>query len=278
MQHLGDVVFYSLAIMVLIHHFFNTKSVIKKIGLVSLLVASIIGFVLVIYPAFQVPFAYLILGFFIIEFVNYLKKKKFHLIDFTLITTTLIASLGVIGWTLYRSSDALKLTLNTLYPGHRESFGGNFPISHFSDLFLSFIIPFKIPSFINQVEASSSIGLLIPILVLIPFLFFMKNLKENYFGIFMSIYTFFLFIYTFVGVPKILAKVTLFTYVTSARSWQALSVISVFASIWLISYLWREKNRIYKWLLLTTSTLLMVGLTWLTSKDLNVIGYIGKNI
>lgn len=276
MQHLGDVVFYSLAILVLIHHFFKQDRQLNKLGICLLLVSSIVGFTLVIYPAFQVPFAYIILLFFLFELLGSIKEKRVKATDWWMMGGTALVSGGIIGWTLYQSLDALKATLGTLYPGQRQSFGGDFGIENLSNLFLTFFLPFKTPSFSNQVELSASFNLLILALLIIPLVIWRKQLKENVFAVAMGVYSLFLLLYTFVGVPKIIAKLTLFTYVPSNRSWQALSIIAVFMSLWLVSYLWSEKRKYSHFVPLVFSLmgLVFVGMTTLWSPER--AAYMGK--
>lgn len=276
MQHLGDVVFYSLAIMVLIHHFFKQEKRLNKIGICLLLVSSIVGFTLVIYPAFQVPFAYVILLFFMFELLDSIKEKRVKASDWWMMLSTALVSGGIIALTLCQSLDALKATLGTLYPGQRQSFGGDFGIENLSSLFLSFFLPFKTPAFSNQVELSASFNLLIPALLTLPLVVLRRQLKDNLFGIAMGIYSLFLLLYTFVGVPKIITKLLLFTYVPSNRSWQALSIIAVFMSLWGIAYLWSEKQRKSRLLLSALSLVGIVAVCMTTLWSPERAAYMGK--
>ncbi|GAA5394319.1 DUF7657 domain-containing protein [Streptococcus uberis] len=276
MQHLGDVVFYSLAIMVLIYHYFRQKKVLRKIGIALLLTMSIIGFVLIIYPAFQVTFAYIILAFLLIEIYLSIAEKRFSKFDFGIMIATLISSFAVIGITLLRSKEAIDATLNTVYPGHRVSSGGAIGLERLSDVFLNPILPFKIPNFSNQVEVSTSISLFPMSIVTIPFVFKKSTLKDNLFGYFLLIYSLFLCIYTFLGIPESLAKLSLFSYVTSGRSWQTLAVVSVFLSIWLIAYLWEKRQDYSPVILGLISFLVVTALALQTYFSPDYIGFIGK--
>ncbi|WP_419579803.1 DUF7657 domain-containing protein, partial [Streptococcus suis] len=87
---------------------------------------------LVIYPAFQVVFAYLIAGFFVIEFVRALRHKQLYLVDYVIMASTFIFSISVILLSILDSLDALQLTLNTIYPGSRVSVGGEISLSQIS--------------------------------------------------------------------------------------------------------------------------------------------------
>ncbi|CUS25915.1 Uncharacterized protein LACOL_0607 [Paucilactobacillus oligofermentans DSM 15707 = LMG 22743] len=84
MQHVGDLAFFTLAIFVsYMNYLVGDNSKFKKIGLLSLFVSSSIGFVLVIYPAIQVPMAYFLIIMFVVTIKKYwksikLKKIRFH--------------------------------------------------------------------------------------------------------------------------------------------------------------------------------------------------------
>ncbi|TWT16609.1 hypothetical protein [Streptococcus sp. sy010] len=248
MQHLGDIVFFTLLIMVSMYHYFEVKSKKKKVFLSACLGSGIIGYVLVIYPAFQVPFAYLLLGFSVWCFRAAYKKQMIKRFDWLMIAITLVWSLGIVGLSLYQSRDAIQASLATVYPGSRISTGGEINLSQLVEMLLNVFLPFNIPSFSNQVELASSYHFLPFILLLLPF--YLKSskkfwqIKENRLGFFLIVLASFLLFYALIGLPEILAKLSLFSYVTSSRAWQAMAVISVWVSIWFMSYIWEQKNQV----------------------------------
>lgn len=244
MQHLGDVVFYSMLIMVAMYHYFHSeKRYIKNIN-AGLLVIGITGFSLVFYPAFQIPFAYVILFFTIVQFVTAYKRKNIKKVDWLVIAITLLISTSIVGLTVFQSWDAVKLTLGTVYPGTRFSTGGDYTLANISDFLLNIKLPFKIPSASNQVELSSSYHFLYFIIPVIPFIFNKKELKKNSFELSLIIFSIFLIFYSIVGVPSVVSKLTLFSLVTANRAWQAMSVIAVFISTWFINYIFEKKEKI----------------------------------
>ncbi|WP_247644744.1 hypothetical protein [Streptococcus sp. NLN76] len=242
MQHLGDVVFYSLLMMVSFYHYFHQDKKWMKILMAIFLASAMIGFVLVIYPAFQIPFAYLVGIFFLIEFIGAIKAKKIHIFDSVLMSITLIASVSVIGYSLWVSREALALTLNTVYPGSRLSVGGDGAVAQLIGFLQNVLLPFRIPNYENQVELSTSFQFVPFFILTMPFVLKKGKLLENSFGIGLVILATLLAMYSFVEIPTIISKLTLFSFVTSSRAWQAAAVIGVFASLWFIGFLWREKN------------------------------------
>ena len=240
MQHLGDVVFFSLLIMVSIYHYFNSEKKMFKIMMAINLIIALIGFPLIIYPAFQVPFAYVIMAFTAIQIFKALRNKKVKLFDVIVIALTLFVSLMIDVLTIYQSWDAISATLHTVYPGKRISVGGEYTWKNLSDFLFNIFLPFKTPQVSNQVELSSSFNFLLYILLILPFVIKRKDI----FGIILVIYSLMLMFYSIVGIPTILAKLTLFSYVPFSRSWQSMSVIAVFASVWFISFIWDRLERI----------------------------------
>lgn len=244
MQHLGDVVFFSLLIMVSIYHYFNSEKKVFKILMAINLIIALIGFPLIIYPAFQVPFAYIILLFAVIQFFKALRNKKVTLFDVIVITLTLFVSLTIDALTIYQSWDAISATLHTVYPGKRISVGGEYTWKNLSDFLFNIVLPFKAPQVSNQVELSSSFNFLLYILLILPFVIKRKDINKNIFGIVLVVYSLMLMLYSIVGIPTVLSKLTLFSYVPFSRSWQSMSVIAVFASIWFISFIWDKLERV----------------------------------
>lgn len=274
MQHLGDVVFSSLLIMVSIYHYFRSESKTKKLVFAGFLISGIVGFPLIIYPAFQVPFTYLIVFLFLIEFYSAWKNKKLRKFDYLIMASVLLISISIVGMTLYRSMDALKATLSTIYPGSRLSVGGDQTVGNLVQFLVSMILPFKIPSFSNQVELSQSINFLVPIVFLLPFVLKKEKIRENFLGILLTLYSLFLIYFALIGVPEILSKVTLFSFVTGGRAMQAVSVIGVFVSLWFISYIWRERIS-SSWPSRIILFVVFLGLGYLFSQQVDLMAYLG---
>lgn len=184
MQHLGDVVFFSLLIMVSIYHYFNSEKKVFKIMMAINLIIALIGFPLIIYPAFQVPFAYVIMAFTAIQIFKALRNKKVKLFDVIVIALTLFVSLMIDVLTIYQSWDAISATLHTVYPGKRISVGGEYTWKNLSDFLFNIFLPFKTPQVSNQVELSSSFNFLLYILLILPFVIKRKDIKKIFLGLF----------------------------------------------------------------------------------------------
>ena len=95
MQHVGDTIFFTLAMIVAFYKYVeNIKDKKwKKLSFSLMFAFSAIGFALVIYPAFQVPLAYLILVFIAVIYFGMFKRPKLKKDDYifvSLFLTTLL--------------------------------------------------------------------------------------------------------------------------------------------------------------------------------------------
>ncbi|HFR4577714.1 TPA: hypothetical protein ACHWJ6_002139, partial [Streptococcus suis] len=179
---------------------------------------------------------------------------------------------------MYGSLDALKLTLDTVYPGNRVSSGGEVTINELAGVLLNFVLPFKTPGFSNQVELSNGLHFIFPILVLLPFVVKTKDIKREWLGVLLCIFSIILAFYSIIGFPEIVSKVTLFSFVTSGRAWQAMSVFSVFSTIWAIGLIWNQKLAIRKAILLPTTFFVTIGLFFIFFSNQDYIGFLGKKV
>ncbi len=243
----------------------------------AMLSSSLIGFVLVIYPAFQVVFAYVILGCFLYYFLQALRKKKLKKDDWVIMGVTAVLTGGGITYSLWESWEAVLATLNTVYPGSRVSTGGDFSFGHVTNFLINVFLPFSTPEVSNQVEMSSSLNFLPFILVLTPFVIKKDKIRENGLGLLFLIYAFLLYLYSVISIPTIVAKVTLFSFVTGSRAWQAMSVIAVFASIWFLGYIWREKVYQSKKVLLGLMVTVSAVLSYFVVKDQEYLNYVPRS-
>ncbi|OJG46760.1 hypothetical protein RV04_GL000007 [Enterococcus hermanniensis] len=260
MQHVGDLMFFTLAIMVASHYFIaRHEKVLLRLLMMLLIVISGIGFVLVLYPAHQVPLAYLILFWLFGTLIHYRKKIVLDVWDLPII----IGGLGIITFILlyfyYTSKDAVEATMNTIYPGHREASGGGRPLSDYFLFLTNWKIPFENFNFhgTNNSEVASYFNFFPLTILLSPFIIFSKQGKEEkYMGAILGLFCCFIFGWTFFGYSHGIAKVLLLTYVTSTRGLVTLGFASVLLSLWMINFLWEYGHMPY-WIKLIFLVLVM---------------------
>lgn len=240
MQHVGDVVFFALVMIISFHHYFEYHER-KKIRLAASLIFSFstVGFALILYPALQIPFGYLILMFMGIFFFNFIKKNKMDKIDLIFIPTILMIIGSLLGYFLITSKDAINLTMNTIYPGSRVSIGGGIELFRIGDFIVNSYMPFKDINYLNNCEVSSFINFLPGSIILLVVAIEKKCSDKIGIGLFIMLIC--QGIWTFISFPEWFAKITLLSYVPGSRMLLVFSFTSMIFSIWAIGVLFREK-------------------------------------
>jgi len=240
---LVELLIYSQAIVVCVYHY--TIGVNKKLKTLLILIMSIgiTGFILTIYPPFQVPLGYLLLVFIVpIIYINR-KSIRFEKYDY------LLFSLGfvIIVFSLYsfisKSMDALSIVRNTVYPGHRNFNGGNYNINFLQLYLINWLLPYKNIHFSNSSELSTFINFLPAVF----FVFFKAyGLEKNkVFLLLILLYLLLQITWLLVPFPQILSRMMLFSYVPESRLQLITSLTSVYLSLWIFSLL--SKHNPFKW-------------------------------
>jgi hypothetical protein len=283
MQHVGDLVFYFEAIIVSFYYMFYYFDRLKFKILFSVMFAlSAVGFVLVIYPPIQVPLVYLGLVFMLLIFTDFKDKVKFKSKDIAIISCTILFVLFNLGYFLLVSKDALKLVLNTVYPGKRISTGGEIDFSFFQIFITNVYMSFKNinisymslnnTNFLNQCEVSSFFNFLPAMLVSMPLLFKKKAANFKY-GIALTICALLEMLWMLVKFPTVFAKITLLSYVTGARMMIVFGMTALYLSIWGLGVISELKpfNRIFSVIISIAISSLYV----LTALHYNIRGNVG---
>lgn len=258
MQHVGDLVFYMEAVIVTFFYIFKYFDRIKLKILFSILFSlSCIGFALVFYPALQVPMGYLCFVFMILIVSDYKNKIRLKYSDIIIFIGIVLFISLVLLHTILISKDAIKILLNTSYPGKRISIGGELTY-YFINLFLTNIfLPYKDINFLNNCEASSFYNFLPAAIFMIPFLI-NKKVKNLKYGIVLIICSVLEIFYMLFKIPVGLAKISLLSYVPGNRMIIVYGLTSVFVSIWLLSILSKNKNIDRKFSFFFTSIIMII--------------------
>lgn len=246
MQHVGDLMFFTLAIMVGSYYYIaRHENKLMRLLMMILIVINGIGFVLVLYPAHQVPLVYLILFWLFGTLIHFRKEIVLDIWDLPII----IGGLGIIAFVLYHfystSKDAIDATMNTIYPGRREATGGERPPSDYMLFLTNWKIPFDDFNFYgtNNGEVASYFNFLPMTALLSPFLFLTKRGKEEkYLGAILGLFCLFMFGWTFFGYSHGIAKALFLTYVTSTRGLVTLGFGAMLLSLWTINFFWEYVN------------------------------------
>ncbi len=202
-------------------------------------------FIMILYPAWQIPFGYLSLVFAMFIFVNNFKENKNFKDYLYLLISVFIVMIFLLIYFHYGMS-TLQIIMDTVYPGKRVSTGGSFGVRNFTYVY-SLIFPFKDVG--NPCEYSIGVSLF-PVPLIISIFYILKNLfkknkdfiKNNLIIILLTILSLVFTLYTFIEIPTILAKVSLLSYCPAERVVVVLSIINLYLLIMLV-----RKIKINKW-------------------------------
>ncbi|MBA1288769.1 DUF7657 domain-containing protein [Pseudomonas japonica] len=187
---------------------------------------SIVGFVLALYPAWQVSIGYVFVIVVIIRFVEEKWYRKLSInVIFSLVIAFGVSALLLVCWYL-DARDAIQAMTATIYPGSRFSTGGGMSLASYMQGYSNIYTIYKenlVGS--NQSEISAYLYMTLPLLALV---YWMRKsgLKEALITS-LSVYLLLFLYFEFVGIPAWLAKYTLFSNVTSQRGFLAVELIEV---------------------------------------------------
>ena len=194
-----------------------------------------IGFIFVIYPPWQIPLLYLLLGFIFSVF----RQNKFIKIDLILCGIALLINIICLIHFYWVSHIDINLMASTLYPGHRSSQSGDVGMISIMNYLNNIVTPFMDPSFSNPCSLSN-FWLMFPIFPFICFIIPSKN-RGPYFNLILY-YNIFLII--FMLIPNLtndyIYKITLFSYVPGSR---LLIISGLLNTYLLILFITKLKNK-----------------------------------
>ena len=180
MQHVGDLIFFTMGLMVAFYHYFyqHDKKWLRTLMMLLVVIFGI-GFILVIYPAHQVMLAYLLVFYFIGVLIYFRNKITWDLFDGILITAAVLFISVVMLHFWSTSKDALMASINTLYPGNRISTGGKWHIGEFFYFLTNWKISFEDINFSNNSEVALFYHFFPTVFLASPFVLFGKKDSEQ---------------------------------------------------------------------------------------------------
>lgn len=273
--HMPDVMLWGMAVFTTAYHFLATKKHWLKNVLMIVFPITAADYCISLFPSLQVGIAI----FFAIILILVLLRDKIIIFSDKKQTIRIIVSLlllGIlVGFFVLTNLDGLKASLNTVYPGHRVSTGGDYGLG---DLItrLSFIfLPFKEITYSNACEQSSFLHFGLFFIMLSPFIITrLKNKKDQDYKVgigFVAIMVVFGF-FMLVGFPEWLAKITFFSYIN--RMDIVFGFVSVFFTIWSINALMVIKPRLEIGYYL--AALAIYSFIVITTINSDILGYISK--
>ena len=227
-------IFGELAIIML-YKYLNDCNLKHRLLYLFVIFICATGYILVIYPSWQIPMFYVFLalaiGIIIDNKSNIVIRKK----DILSIVCFLILLLTVLIYIYSMSSSTIKIVMNTVYPGARMEVGGK-GLSLYFRYLTNLFLPFKGSGLIgtNQCEMAVMFSLF-PIGILLLFYSFFRNKNIDVISISMFIVYIFLGIWCVVGFPSLLAKISLMSNSQVNRSFMAVGFLDILILVRTIS-------------------------------------------
>lgn len=255
-----QLIFGQLGVL-LINFYMNTTDYRKRLLAALAMVIVVGGFALVMYPSWQIPFAYV---FVLLAFWIFLKNRKnflFNKKDLLIIVASL-AILGVLmAHVLSNSLETIKILMNTAYPGN-EVFNGmgvsTYFFNYVPSIFFS-VMPDNIP--LNVVDTSAFCDFFpVPLILAFIVLAYQKTKDKLLFGL-LALY-FIMVIFYFVPLPEFLLDITLRGHVRNIRLYSVIGFLGVLILIRSISSLKELKP---KKLIVISSFILSVIVVYLST-------------
>lgn len=218
-------VFGELAI-ILLYKYMNTENFKSRLLMLFFMMICAGGYILILYPAYQIPMFYVFLFLAIYIIIDNRKKCKITKKDIISIIVMLLIFISLMTYAFFMSKETIITTLNTVYPGSRtENGGGAFKkyISYIGNIFL----PYKELGLQRPTVEEAAMFGLFPIGIITSILYMVKSKKKDLLTIFLLIPYIILGIFAIIGFPDWLAKVTLLSFSLPERPLLAIGFIDI---------------------------------------------------
>lgn len=227
----STVIWTTSMFLVCVWYFFHSDRWWKRLFFAMTTAIAAARYVIILYPALQVPMGYFILIMFVWMWMQSKNERgQFKKQDWLMLAFSVVFSCSLIAAYLYDITDYIEAISDTVYPGKRISCGGMALYRLFS-----YIQEIKYPIYGGINECENSVFLNFFPLALIGVLYgVIKNKKKDFLKIALLVYSGILTLYCSVGLPKIFCKLTLLSSCTELRAVAVLAYIQIFFLIYLL--------------------------------------------
>ena len=225
---LVDWVLAAQAAIVCGYYFLYARNRWSKILLALGVALSISNYCVELYPAWQVPAGFLFLGILIwILWENRIQLKQLKIFDWVVVACALIFAGSIVYAYMKADTDYIQIITNTVYPGHRQDYGGNYNLNKLFYGFISPLLPFL--NFENPSEAGIFVTFF-PIPMILSIVLLIRSRFKDLLSFILLIFSGILISYICIGWPAFLCKITLMDYTMSGR---AIDILA-FAQLYLL--------------------------------------------
>lgn len=267
---IAEIFIFGQLAIILLNKYMNTDSLKKRVLYLAGLVICAGGYVLVVYPSWQVPMAYVFLGLAIWTIIANRKNCKINYKDIiSIVVAILIFGLSMI-YILHNSVDTIKAVMGTVYPGSRAETGGK-AYNSYIQYIMNIFLPFKDSGLNTNSCEEATMFTLFPMGIIIAGIVLFKNKNKDVGLVSLLVPYIFLGIWCVFGFPEILAKITLMSNSQAPRTMLAVGFLDVLILMRGLAIIKEPLKRIPSLILSIVITIIMV----LLSKKINPL-YLNK--
>lgn len=223
---MAEILIFGELALVALYYYITQNSLIKRAIWLFLIILSAGGYLLILYPAWQVPMIYVIAFLGIAIIIENRKNIKINYKDVISIFLAIAIFLACMFYIFNRSGDTIKTIINTNYPGSRVILGGGEKgrfVKYLTNIFLTYK---EYGLNANTSEESVMFGLF-PMGLIIAITSMIKNKKADIITLLLLIPYTFIGIYCVVGFPEIIAKITFMGFSIPIRAYLAIGFIDI---------------------------------------------------
>lgn len=234
-----DAYIWGIAIIVLFNYYMENINwnKYKKLLIALGMVISIPAFAFALYPAYQVPLAFVIIIFLINNLIKHWKELKKQ--DYIIMGATLVVSLGILVYFVLTAWSDIQIMMGTVYPGARFETGGDYTINQFTSRFTNLFLPYS-KRVMNPCEISTYMFPMIGLAILV--IYNLKNktkIKEisktdKFLEMGLILLFAFLGIWIYIGFNDLLARITFLYYSPAPRTQLVFGLIGVILVLMLL--------------------------------------------
>ncbi len=255
--------------ILLFNKYLTDDNKIRRIIYMALIMICAGTYIMTMYPAWQVPLAYCLLGLIIWQITEHFKDTKLHAVDIvsTLILTAVLAAMILA--ILNKSKDAFMTIMDTEYPGSRFERGGgclNIMFNYISNIWYGIVGE----GTYADVCSSSFFIDLFPICYIFPLYNVISSKKKDTLTVILLIVSSFLGIWIVFGYPETMAKFTLLSNAQADRTIVAFGFCNILLLIRSLSIFSKES---FGWIKTTIFSLFTAFMTVWIAKSIRADYY-----
>ena len=212
-----EIIIYGELLVVLLNNYLLQKKFIIRILELFTISVLIGSYILVLYPAWQVPFAYIFSFSFLGICLENCNKYKFHKKDIIFILSCMILLLFAAIYIYYKSKETIDIIINTAYPGLRFEMGGDSSFVDFFKYWGNLFFAFSEQNLKTNVCEFSSFFDFFPIGLILSFAVLFKDKIKDKFLIILLLLDLFFILWCIIGCSEIVAKITMLRVSSTIR-------------------------------------------------------------